>query len=158
MHSVTSNEQIASSTIKPVAIDPDGFMNAVQNILDFSIPDDNYWDSDGSGMSSYEDEDEMDLGGLGSGDGKKMSEYMKEMDRELAGTTMGQSFVKKTKQAPKNGESLEDIEEFEPVDIDMNALKNIIMSYKTQMGDSGPAENILGSMGVNLQDIDADVD
>jgi len=50
------------------------------------------------------------------------------------------------------------VEDLEPVDIDMNALQNIIMSYQSQMGLPGPAENILGPMGVNLADIDADVD
>lgn len=58
----------------------------------------------------------------------------------------------------KSEEGFEDIEDFEPVDIDMNALKNILMSYKSQMGEAGPAENILAPLGVNLQDIDADVD
>lgn len=46
-------------------------------------------------MSSYEDEDEMDLGGLSNAGENNMATYFKEMDRELSATTMGQSFVKK---------------------------------------------------------------
>jgi hypothetical protein len=49
-------------------------------------------------------------------------------------------------------DSFSDIESFEPVDIDMNALRNILESYESQMGGPGPASNLLGPMGVRLQD------
>ncbi|KAF6202537.1 hypothetical protein GE061_002933 [Apolygus lucorum] len=74
------------------------------------------------------------------------------MDRELSSTTLGQSFIKKQ---PKTMEdSFSDIETFEPVDIDMNALKNILASYQSQMGGAGPASNLLGPMGVRLDEMD----
>lgn len=47
-------------------------------------------------------------------------------------------------------DSFEDIEDFRPVDIDMNALKNILESYQSQMGSAGPSSNLLGPMGVHL--------
>jgi hypothetical protein len=49
------------------------------------------------------------------------------------------------------GDTFEDIEAFEPVDIDMNALKNILESYQSQMGGAGPASNMLGPMGIKLE-------
>lgn len=33
----------------------------------------------------------------------------------------------------------------------MNALKNILESYQSQMGGAGPASNLLGPMGVHLE-------
>lgn len=47
-------------------------------------------------------------------------------------------------------DSFSDIESFEPVDIDVNALKNILASYQAQMGGAGPASNMLGPMGLRL--------
>lgn len=53
--------------------------------------------------------------------------------------------------ASTEGDNFEDIETFEPVDIDMNALKNILESYQSQMGGAGPAVNMLGPMGIRLE-------
>jgi hypothetical protein len=53
--------------------------------------------------------------------------------------------------ASTENDNFEDIEAFEPVDIDMNALKNILESYQAQMGGAGPAINMLGPMGIRLQ-------
>ena len=39
-------------------------------------------------------------------------------------------------------------DDFQPVDIDLNTVKNLLQSYGAQEGLSGPASNILGSMGV----------
>ena len=47
----------------------------------------------------------------------------------------------------------DDVEDFQPVDIDMNALKNILESYQSQMGAAGPASNLLGPMGVHLDSL-----
>lgn len=47
-------------------------------------------------------------------------------------------------------DSFSDIESFKPVDIDMNALKNILQSYEEEMGGAGPASTMLGPMGVSL--------
>jgi hypothetical protein len=153
-----------------ISFDPEAFSCAVQNILDFVIPEDS-WDleSEGSGMSSYEDELAMDLDQLKPGKGKKsrepeseLKQYMDQMDRELAGTSMGQSFEKVSSNklkgkvsvsstASTESDNFEDIEAFEPVDIDMNALKNILESYQSQMGGAGPAINMLGPMGIRLE-------
>ncbi|XP_054288153.1 protein ecdysoneless-like isoform X1 [Macrosteles quadrilineatus] len=143
-----------------VSFDPDSFSCAVQNILDFAVPEDN-WDmeSDGSGMSSYEDEEDMDLGNK-TGDQQEtpiseLKQYMDQMDRELATTAVGKSF-EKIQATDKKGmeDSFSEVESFEPVNIDMNALKNILASYQAQMGVAGPASTMLGPMGVKLDDDD----
>jgi len=71
------------------------YISNLISISDFSIPDDNYWESDGSGMSSYEDEDEIDL----KPNDKQgvMSSYYNQMDNELSSTSMAKSFVKKVR-------------------------------------------------------------
>ncbi|XP_066992777.2 protein ecdysoneless [Anabrus simplex] len=164
-----SDDESVSTSGNKIHFDPEYFTCAVQNILDFVVPEDS-WDleSDGSDMSSYEDEVDMDLDQLKQGKGKKSKEpeselkqYMDQMDRELASSTLGKSFEKihssKTKDEkevaggkPMEEDSFDDIENFKPVDIDMNALKNIMASYQAQMGEAGPASNLLGPMGVRL--------
>ncbi|KAI5751016.1 protein ecdysoneless-like [Diaphorina citri] len=86
----------------------------------------------GADMGS-EDESDMDseLSGSDSDD------YMKAMEQELSGTTLAESFVKK--------------DEDNSVDIDMNALHNVIQSYEAQIGTAGPASNVLNPMGINLR-------
>lgn len=120
-----------------INFDPNAFSCAVQNILNFVIPEDDSWDLESeSDMSDYGSETAMQL-------------YMEQMDKELAKTTIGESFEKKE-------ESFEDIESFKPVDIDMNALKNILESYKSQMGEAGPSSNMLGPMGLHLDATDSE--
>ncbi|XP_063241356.1 protein ecdysoneless isoform X2 [Bacillus rossius redtenbacheri] len=147
-----------------VSFSADAFSCAVQNILDFAIPEDNWeLDSDDSAMSSYGEEVDMDLNQSKSGKkGKTTAEieseikqYMDQMDHELANTTIGESFEKVTNNKAASGggdqdESFEDIENFSPVDINVNALKNILQSYQSQMGNAGPASNLLGHMGLQL--------
>lgn len=50
--------------------------------------------------------------------------------------------------------SAEDIDDedddFRPVNVDMNAVKNLLHSYEAQQGRAGPTSNILGGMGMHL--------
>ncbi|XP_023015143.2 ecdysoneless cell cycle regulator [Leptinotarsa decemlineata] len=133
------------STNNKINFDPNSFACAVQNILNFAIPEDDSWDLDsGSDMSEYEEDNYVKDQSYEEVK-TKMQQYMEEMDKELAQTTIGDSFVKK-----KNGDSFDDIESFKPVDIDVNALKNILESYRAQLGEAGPSSNLLGPMGVSL--------
>uniref|UniRef100_A0A023F1B7 Putative mads box transcription factor n=2 Tax=Triatoma infestans TaxID=30076 RepID=A0A023F1B7_TRIIF len=158
----SQQEQTRDDDNNRISFDQEAFTCAVQNILDFAVPEDS-WDleSEESGMSSYEDEVEMDLSrkktgkrreSEGSQGKSELKQYMDQMDRELSNTTMGQSFHKKSAKGMED--SFSDIESFEPVDIDMNALKNILESYQAQMGGAGPASNLLGPMGVCLEGIE----
>lgn len=126
------------TTDNKVHFDPANFSCAVQNILDLIIPEDSWDLESGSEMSEYGDEPEMDL--ESSKVGNKLKEYMEAMDRELATTCVGHTEDK-----------FDDIESFEPVDIDMGVLKNVIESYESQMGGAGPITNMLGPMGVHLE-------
>lgn len=47
-------------------------------------------------------------------------------------------------------DNFSDVEDFEPVDIDVNAFQHIIKSYQEQLGLPGPAGNLLGPAGLNL--------
>ncbi|KAF7266105.1 ecdysoneless cell cycle regulator [Rhynchophorus ferrugineus] len=148
-----SSDTVNSENQNKVTFDPNSFASAIQNILNFVIPEDDSWDLDSdSDMSEYENDDfikDSNLNGEGAKDVKnKMEAYMEQMDKELAGTTIGQSFEKK---CTLKDSSFEDVENFNPVDIDVNALKNILESYKSQLGDSGPSSNMLGPMGIHLE-------
>ncbi|KAF5269988.1 hypothetical protein FQR65_LT05787 [Abscondita terminalis] len=130
-----------------VNFDPAAFTCALQNILDFMIPDDDTWDLDSdSDMSAYGDDREVSFEGCEDVK-NKMEDYMMQMDEELAKTTIGQSFQK----IEKRSDVFDDVETFRPVDIDMNALKNVLESYQAQMGEAGPASNMLGPMGMHLE-------
>lgn len=127
-----------------INFDSNSFACAVQNILNFVIPEDDSWDLDSdSDMSEYEN-DTCVKEQCYEDVKNKMEEYMEQMDKELAKTTISQSFER------KNGDSFDDIENFKPVDIDVNALKNILESYRSQLGDAGPSSNMLGPMGIHL--------
>ncbi|XP_063961353.1 protein ecdysoneless homolog [Lytechinus pictus] len=54
-------------------------------------------------------------------------------------------------------EELRDDDEYKPVEVDVNLLKNILESYSSQQGLAGPASNILHSMGVHVP-VNADDD
>lgn len=160
MDTTTTKTEKATST-SAIDFDPDMFQSHVKTLLDFVIPeDDNNWHSEDSGdMSDYDEEEEE--GGLGHNIEKdmkegKMKRYMQQMDKELKETTVGQSFEEKKakndegQNAGESGE-FDDIEEFKPVDIEMNTLKNMLESYQSQLGGPGPTSNLLSSMGFNIK-------
>lgn len=160
-------ETKASGSSALIDFDPDMFATHVKNLLDFVIPeDDNNWHSEDSGdMSDYDDDEGEGEGVNIERDMKegKMKKYMKLMDKELKETTVGKSFEEKKKQEKSKEETAEassngvdqgefdDIEEFKPVDIEMNTLKNMLESYQSQLGGPGPTSNLLSSMGFNIK-------
>ena len=54
--------------------------------------------------------------------------------------------------APKaSADDIDDLEEdFQPVNVNLNLVSNLLESYSSQEGLAGPTSNILGSMGVHL--------
>ncbi|XP_017016188.2 protein ecdysoneless [Drosophila takahashii] len=130
----------------------------VRNFLDFVIPEDN-WDST-SEMSDYADEEDMErnLNSLSGGSSvfpldRQIQSYMEQMDRELAQTSVGKSFTSKQKKtaAPQADEDdFDDIEDFEPININVNTLRNMMDSYQSQVGGSGPVSNLFSAMGVGM--------
>lgn len=139
-----------TSELKRVDFDPDSFASAIQNILNFVIPEDESWDLESdSDMSEYETDEFVKESELNGSEVKnKMQKYMQEMDAQLASTTIGQSFER----SGDNG--FEDIENFKSVDIDVNALKNILKSYRSELGEAGPSSTMLGPMGVHIESND----
>uniref|UniRef100_A0A336LLL9 CSON010150 protein n=1 Tax=Culicoides sonorensis TaxID=179676 RepID=A0A336LLL9_CULSO len=137
-----------------IEFNPDEFQAAMQNLLELVIPEDK-WDSN-SDMSDYDNDDDLEKNledmNLGrNGEKSEFDEYMEDMDRELAKTTIGASFEKK-KVTKASIDDFDDIEDFQPVDIDANTVKNMMESYKAQMGATGPATNLLGTLGVRLEE------
>lgn len=131
-----------------VSFDPDAFQNHVQSMLDLIIPEDNF-DSQ-SDMSDFDDEDvgrNIEL--MSNQPDQSLAKYMKQMDEELARTTIGKSFISK-QIADQDDDDFDDIESFRPVDIDVNALKNLSESYQAQLGGHGPAASMLSSLGIKL--------
>lgn len=140
-----------SSAKKPssntVDFDPDMFQNHVKNLLDFVVPEDNWHSEDSGDMSDY-DEDDDDRNNIDSNMSKiRLKTYMNAMDKELKETTIGQSFVPPTNSSAE----FDDIEDFQPVDIKMNTLKNMVESYQSQLGGPGPASNLLNSIGLKMK-------
>lgn len=155
-------ESAALDDSTTINFNPDAFQHHLKEMLDFIIPEDN-WDSH-SDMSDFDDEcigrniermgTEVPAAESTENGGSSLAEYMQQMDLELAGTTIGKSFLSKAS-GEGNGtvddDSFDDIESFEPVNIDVNALKNLAESYQAQLGGHGPAASILGSLGMNIR-------
>lgn len=57
---------------------------------------------------------------------------------------------KKSLKSPSTCDVNDEDDDFQPVDIDFNTVKNLLQSYGAQEGLAGPASNILGSMGVAI--------
>lgn len=113
-----------------------------------------------------------------SKESKDFFSIVDKMDKELASTKVGETFQSyKKKKSPKpkyttttpsaarssKGESsttakasVQEVDEFDeeegltPVNIDMAALANILESYQSQDGPSGPSSNLLQSVGIDL--------
>ncbi|KAF8796322.1 protein ecdysoneless homolog [Argiope bruennichi] len=160
----------SNSKKQKINFDPDAFNEAVSKILDFHIPhsDD---DESSSSMSGYSDDDNDDVV-LGEGRRGKynrrservkvfneMNEYMDQMDRELAKTNVGLSFEKKLppkasveEEAGPSSDINDEDDGFQPVDVNLTALKNLLESYSSQQGLPGPVGNIFSSMGMEVPD------
>lgn len=52
--------------------------------------------------------------------------------------------------AATSGQSEESLEELPPLDIDLNLVSNLLESLSSQEGLSGPASNLLQSLGLHL--------
>ncbi|XP_061084895.1 protein ecdysoneless homolog [Conger conger] len=85
----------------------------------------------------------------------KLQKYMAEMDQELMGTNIGQSFTQNGGNRPGPAESpvqpgSSEEEEILPLDVDLNLVTNLLESLSSQAGLAGPASNLLQSLGIHL--------
>ncbi|XP_035694606.1 protein ecdysoneless homolog [Branchiostoma floridae] len=157
---------------QPVDFDVDSFSQAMERILgltngrideDDEDEDDGLMESESDSSEESEDEGEYEIGADGSTEDTAMTDYMDQMDQELARTNVGKSFEKEPSQvktaAPKDlpmgaansnkqEGDIEDEDDVTPVNVDLNLVKNLLESYSSQQGLAGPATNILGTMGV----------
>jgi len=146
---VAKENSLTEKNDSNINFDPDSFSTHIKNLLDFVIPEDK-WESN-SELSEFSDDENLINKLSDMSTGGNLQSYMKQMDQELAQTTIGKSFEKKEKadsDASDADDDFGDIESFKPIDIDANTVKNMMDSYKSQMGASGPTSNLLNSMRV----------
>ncbi|CAG7786026.1 unnamed protein product [Allacma fusca] len=129
----------------PIDFHAEDFVTAMDKLLiDLGKPDGDWDESEDD--DSYSDEEGMkDI--FNKHDFKKNSklyELMNQMDKELSVTDVGKTF--QAQPAAQNSEEFDDVESFEPVDIDINALTNMLKSFQNQELPTGPSTNLLQSV------------
>lgn len=112
---------------------------------------------DDEGSSSDMDYDDLEDGSDISEDGEEdfMYSYSDAMNEQLKNTTLKKSFVSETEPLTNKNEGTSKAtenmdEDFTPVNVDFNLVKNLLDSISSQEGLPGPASNLLGLMGVQL--------
>ncbi|XP_010791715.1 protein ecdysoneless homolog [Notothenia coriiceps] len=164
-----------SSSTQPFSFEPDSMASALDRLLGTTdeLDSDDLDDDDDDDDDEEEDDDEDDevgssghaqMNGTDSLDG--LRKYMDQMDQELMGTNIGQSFnvTNHNKAELGNGgphpsatdsfpthEGMEETEEeIQPLDVDLNLVANLLESLSCQAGLAGPASNLLQSLGIHL--------
>uniref|UniRef100_A0AAV2JR24 Ecdysoneless n=2 Tax=Knipowitschia caucasica TaxID=637954 RepID=A0AAV2JR24_KNICA len=152
---------------QPFSFDPDSMVGALNNLLGNEDElDSDDLDDDDDGDDGDEDEQDFSVPSEMNGTEtlESLKKYMDQMDEELMGTNIGQSFKQKEKTVPENGsphssgegsfsrdEEVREIEEeIQPLDIDLNLVTNLLESLSSQAGLAGPASNLLQSLGIHL--------
>ncbi|RDD39873.1 Protein ecdysoneless-like protein [Trichoplax sp. H2] len=144
-----------------VDFDPDAFLQSIYKFTKVHI-------NDNDDLSEQDSDNNDDIEFDSSDIHTSMSEvqkYMDQMDQELAPTTMGKSFTKAKDNIDDNGSKMsqdnvgqkdvldtDDLDNYKPIDVDINLVKNILESYSAQQGLPGPATNILQSMNIKIPD------
>ncbi|KAM6997175.1 protein ecdysoneless homolog [Tautogolabrus adspersus] len=161
-----------SSSTQPFSFDPDSMASALDNLLgskDEELDSDDL-DDEEDDEEDEEEEKEEGLSGHAETNGTEtldgLRSYMDQMDQELMGTNIGQSFnvTNYSKAGFDNGsphpsakdnlqtqDGIEDTdEEIQPLDVDLNLVTNLLESLSCQAGLAGPASNLLQSLGLHL--------
>ncbi|XP_015058488.1 protein ecdysoneless homolog [Solanum pennellii] len=151
--------------VKEVDFDVDHFMKDLESFMRGQGNEDIGSDVDieegsSSDMEFDESEDESDIGephdDNDEGGAAFMHSYSDTLNEELKGTTLSNTFVRANGESIKKDEgtstAAENMEEedFSPVDVDFNLVKNFLDSFSSQDGLPGPASNLLGLMGLQL--------
>lgn len=116
-----------------VELDPTKFNNAIKKLLGENQESANcdYLDSDdldSDDVSNDETEDETN---------DETDEYYNAMNEQLMDTKVFDGMIKEE-------------EKDDALDVDLNLVAGLMKSYESQMGLSGPAGNLLGSLGIHL--------
>ncbi|XP_065208009.1 protein ecdysoneless homolog [Planococcus citri] len=128
-----------------VNFDDNEFVSSIEKMLDImNLEQDKSADSD---ISDSVDSDDCESEENATGEDAVTKSYMDLMDKELQGTCLSQSFVKKSTNQKTNSKSSPD--DINSVDIDMNALTNMGKSCE-ESGGCNPTRILLHSMGLKL--------
>ncbi|KAI9165793.1 hypothetical protein LWI28_020574 [Acer negundo] len=144
-----------------VDLDVDRFIQDMESVMRCQGYEDTSKDVDSeegssSDMEYDESEDGSDIVGEDDGEDTFMHSYADALNNELKNTTLKKSFVLANEESSKkiegasNATDLDMDEDFTPVDVDVNLVKNLLDSFSSQEGLPGPTSNLLGLMGVKL--------
>ncbi|KAJ8557495.1 hypothetical protein K7X08_003120 [Anisodus acutangulus] len=156
--------EVPEDSVKDVDFDVDRFMKDMESFVRRQGPEDTGSDVDieeesSSDMEFDESEDEDDFAEPSDdnyeGGATFMHSYSDALNEELKGSTLSNTFVRANEQYIKKSEGTSNAtesmeEEFTPVDVDFNLVKNFLDSFSSQEGLPGPASNLLGLMGLQL--------
>ncbi|XP_054456564.1 protein ecdysoneless homolog [Anoplopoma fimbria] len=162
-----------TSSTQPFSFEPDSMANALDRLLgskeeeldsddlDDEDDDDDDDDDDEEEEGDEEKEGHTEMNGTETMDG--LRKYMDQMDQELLGTNIGQSFnmtnynkaglnngSPHSSASPHGDERDESEEEIQPLDVDLNLVTNLLESLSCQSGLAGPASNLLQSLGLHI--------
>lgn len=162
LNAMSSHEgaEIPGST-QPFSFDPSSMASALDKLLGGNngeeLDSDDLDDDDDDEDEEEEEADEIN----GPETLESLKKYMDQMDEELMGTNIGQSFHQNHSKADAQsvsphslGEgslpSYETEEDIQPLDLDLNLVTNLLESLSSQAGLAGPASNLLQSLGLHL--------
>uniref|UniRef100_A0AAQ5YLL1 Ecdysoneless homolog (Drosophila) n=1 Tax=Amphiprion ocellaris TaxID=80972 RepID=A0AAQ5YLL1_AMPOC len=125
------------------------------------LDDDDDDDDDDEDEEELEEKEEDSTGHAemnGTGTLDSLKGYMDQMDQELMSTNIGQSFNQTnfnkadldSDSLLSEGEPEEPEEEIQPLDLDINLIRNMLESLSCEAGLAGPASNLLQSLGLHL--------
>lgn len=149
---------------QPFSFDPHSMANALDKLLGGNEEE---LDSDDLEDDEEDEEEKEDVSSEIKGPETldSLKKYMDQMDQELLGTYIGQSFNQNySKAGIQNGSpqssgvgssqreerAAETDEEIQPLDLDLNLVTNLLESLSSQAGLAGPASNLLQSLGIHL--------
>ncbi|KDO60548.1 hypothetical protein CISIN_1g0086091mg, partial [Citrus sinensis] len=148
--------------LEEVDLDVDRFMKDMESVMkdqgcqDIADNDDSE-EGSSSDMDFDEFKDGSDVAEEDNNDGEDtfMSSYSDALNSELRNTFLKKSFIHANEEPSKKSEGASNAtdgmdEDFTPVDVDLNLVKNLLDSFSSQQGLPGPTSNLLGLMGVKL--------
>ncbi|KAJ4714559.1 putative SGT1 protein [Melia azedarach] len=147
--------------LEEVDLDVDRFIKDMESVMrgqgcyKDATNDDDSEEGSSSDMDFDEDGSDIDDEDRDGGEDSFMHSYSDALNNELKNTTLKKSFIHANEEPSKKTEgssnATEDMDEdFTPVDVDLNLVKNLLDSFSSQQGLPGPTSNLLGLMGVKL--------
>ncbi|KAM9847760.1 protein ecdysoneless homolog [Aulostomus maculatus] len=158
-----------TSTSQPFSFDPDSLTSALDRLLgrkEEELDSDDLDDDDDDDDADEDEEEEKEEQPSGPAEMSgtealdSLRTYMDQMDQELMGTNIGQSFsLSNPNKASSESSSIHpsdslqeegEAEEIQPLDVDLNLVTNLLESLSSQDGLAGPASSLLQSLGIHL--------